>query len=53
MRLEGAPRVAAALAILAATGGLVWATMEAGRLRYGVLVILAGFALRIVLARRQ
>ena len=53
MRLEGAQRVAAALAILLATGGLAWATMDAGRLRGGVLVILAGFALRIALARRQ
>ena len=52
MRLEGAQRVAAALAILFATGGLAWATMDAGRVRYGVLVILAGFALRIAVVRR-
>ena len=52
MRLRGARRVGVALVILAATGGLAWATMESSRLRYGVLAILAGFALRIALVRR-
>ncbi len=53
MRLEGARRMVVALVILAATGGLAWATMDAGKMRYGVLVILTGFALRIALARRR
>ena len=51
MRLEGRERVLVALAILLATGGLAWATMDAGRMRYGVVAILAGFALRIALFR--
>ena len=45
--------MAVALAILACTGALAWATMDAGRIRALVLVLLAGFALRIVLVGRK
>ncbi len=53
MRVEGGKRVLVALAILACTGGLAWATMDAGKVRSIVLVVLAGFALRIALVRRE
>ncbi len=53
MRVEGVRRVAVALAVLLSTGMLAWATMDAGRVRDGVLVLLAGFALRIVLLGRR
>jgi hypothetical protein len=36
--------------MLAGIAGLSWITMDAGRLRDLVLILLAGFALRIVLA---
>jgi len=39
-----------ALGILAAVGGLARFTMEPGKLRLVVLVVIASFALRIVLA---
>ena len=38
------------LAILAGLAGLAWLTMEPGKLRLVVLVLIASFALRIVLA---
>ena len=50
MQLEGSRRLAVALAILVCTGALAWATMDAGKVRDAVWVLLAGFALRIVLA---
>ena len=53
VRVEGVRRVAVALAVLLSTGALAWATMDAGRIRDGVLVLLAGFALRIVLLGRR
>ncbi len=53
MRVEGARRTWIALGILAATGVLAWATMDAGKIRGVVLVLLAGFALRIVLVGRK
>ena len=55
MRIEGGKRAAAALAILLSTGALAWATMDAGKVRDVVMVVLGGFALRIALfaARRQ
>ena len=53
MRVEGARRVGLALSILLCTAALAWATMDAGKVRGVVLVVLAGFALRIVLARHK
>ncbi len=50
MALEGGKRTLAALAVLLSTGALAWATMDAGKVRDVVFVLLAGFALRIVLA---
>jgi hypothetical protein len=38
-----------ALAVLASLAGLAWSTMEPGRIRLVVLVLIASFALRIVL----
>ncbi len=38
------------LAILAGVAGLAWLTMEPGKLRLVVMVLIASFALRIVLA---
>ena len=53
MQIEGVRRVALAVLILVCTGAFAWATMDAGKMRDGVLVILLGFALRIALVRRQ
>ena len=53
MRVEGARRTGVALGVLVALGALAWATMDAGRVRDVVLVLLAGFALRIVLTGRK
>ena len=38
-----------ALMLLAGIAGLAWFTMEAGKVRLLVFVLLAGFALRILL----
>ena len=53
MRIEGARRTGVALGVLACTAALAWATMDAGKVRDVVLVLLAGFALRIVLVGRK
>ncbi len=47
--MEGWRRAGMAVAVLLGTAALAWSTMDAGRMREGVLVILAGFAARIVL----
>ena len=49
MRLEGARRSWVAIALLAGVAALAWGTMEPGRTREIVCVLLAGFGLRIVL----
>jgi hypothetical protein len=49
MRFEGGKRKVVALAGLGILAILVWQTMDAGRIRMLVFVLLAGFALRIVL----
>jgi hypothetical protein len=38
-----------ALALLAVLAGLAWKTIEAGKIRTAVLVILGAFGLRIIL----
>jgi hypothetical protein len=47
--LEGPARKWIALAALALLAGLAWATIEPGKIRLVVLLLLAVFALRIVL----
>jgi hypothetical protein len=49
MRLEGGKRKFVALAGLAILAVLAWQTMDAGRIRMLVFVLLAGFAVRIAL----
>jgi hypothetical protein len=51
MRVVGAKRKILALAILAVLATLAWYTMDSGRIRLLVMVLLGGFALRIVLTR--
>jgi hypothetical protein len=49
MRFEGGKRKLVALAGIAVLAVLAWQTMDAGRIRMLVFVLLAGFALRIAL----
>jgi len=49
MRVSGVKRKAMALAFLAVLAGLTWLTMDAGKIRLVVLILLGGFALRIAL----
>jgi hypothetical protein len=49
MQLTGAKRKYAALAGLAVIATLAWFTMDPGRIRLVVVILLGGFAARIVL----
>ncbi len=49
MRFEGGKRKLVALAGIAILAALAWQTMDPGRVRLLVFVLLGGFALRIVL----
>ena len=49
MRVAGVRRKAMALAFLAVLAGLTWLTMDTGKIRLVVLILLGGFALRIAL----
>jgi hypothetical protein len=49
MRFEGGKRKLVALAGIAILAALAWQTMDAGRVRLLVFVLLGGFALRIAL----
>jgi hypothetical protein len=49
MRVEGLRRKAVALLLLAVLAALAWSTMDAGRVRMLVFVLLGGFALRVLL----
>jgi hypothetical protein len=51
VRLTGWRRKLVAVLVLGAIAGLAWATIEAGKPRDVVLVLLAGFALRVMLMR--
>ncbi len=51
MRVGGWRRKASALLVLAMLGGLSWFTMAAGKPRELVLLLLCGFALRVLLTR--
>jgi len=50
MRFEGGKRKLVALAGIAILAALAWQTMDPGRIRLLVFVLLGGFALRIMLA---
>ena len=50
MQPAGARRKSIALALLAVFAGLAWVTIDPGRVRWLVLVLLGGFALRILLS---
>ncbi|MFZ0689250.1 MAG: hypothetical protein WAM68_05425 [Acidobacteriaceae bacterium] len=52
MQLAGAKRKIAALAFLAILAALAWYTLDPGRIRLVVMILLGGFALRIALATR-
>jgi len=49
MAVAGRRRKAIALAGLAILAALAWGTMDAGRVRILVMILLGGFALRIAL----
>ncbi len=53
MRVAGTKRKVMALTLLAVLAGLAWMTIDPGKIRLVVLILLGGFALRIVLARRS
>jgi hypothetical protein len=49
MGVRGIQRKVVALLVLAALAGLAWGTMDAGKVRMLVFVLLGGFALRVLL----
>jgi len=49
MQVRGWQRKAVALLVLGVIAALAWGTMDAGRVRMLVFVLLGGFALRILL----
>jgi len=49
MRIAGGKRKLIAIAFLALFAALAWYTMDAGKIRLVVLILLGGFALRIAL----
>jgi hypothetical protein len=49
MRVRGWQRKAVAFLVLAVLAALAWGTMDAGKVRMLVFVLLGGFALRILL----
>ncbi len=49
MQVRGMQRKIVALLVLAALAGLAWSTMDAGKVRMLVFVLLGGFALRVLL----
>ena len=49
MRIRGWQRKAVALLVLGVLAALVWGTMDSGKVRMLVFVLLGGFALRILL----
>ena len=52
MQLTGARRKYAALAGLATIALLAWFTLDAGRIRLVVMILLGGFAARVALTAR-
>ena len=53
MQIEGRKRKLIALASLAVLAALAWTTMDPGRIRLVVVVLLGGFAVRISLMTRK
>ncbi|HZU10211.1 MAG TPA: hypothetical protein VFA02_09930 [Pseudacidobacterium sp.] len=53
MRVRGLQRKVVALLALAVLAALAWSTMDAGKVRVLVFVLLGGFALRILLTARS
>ena len=53
MQLGGSQRIAVALGVLLCTALLAWATMDAGKVRDVVFVLLGSFGLRILLMRHR
>jgi len=53
MRVEGTKRKLLALVSLAVLAALAWTTMDPGRVRLVVVLLLGGFALRISLMTRR
>ncbi|HEX3661543.1 MAG TPA: hypothetical protein VHU89_08925 [Acidobacteriaceae bacterium] len=53
MQIEGTKRKLLALASLAALAALAWTTLDPGRVRLLVVVLLGGFAFRISLMTRK
>lgn len=49
MAVAGVKRKVIALVGLAFVAGLAWSTLDAGKIRLIVMIVLAGFALRIAL----
>jgi hypothetical protein len=49
MRFAGGKRKIMALTLLAVLAGLTWLTLDPGKIRLVVLILLGGFALRIAL----
>jgi hypothetical protein len=49
MQIAGNRRKLIALAFLAALAALAWYTMDAGKIRLVVMILLGGFALRVAL----
>jgi hypothetical protein len=49
MRIAGSKRKLVALAFLAVLAALAWYTMDPGKIRLVVMILLGGFALRIAL----
>jgi hypothetical protein len=53
MRVRGMQRKVIALLVLAALAALTWSTIDPGKIRMLVFVLLGGFALRILLTARS
>ena len=53
MRVSGARRKLVAIAFLAVLAALTWYTLDAGKIRLVVLILLGGFAFRIALTHRS
>jgi len=49
MRIAGSKRKLVALAFFAVLAALAWYTMDAGKIRLVVMILLGGFALRVAL----
>jgi len=52
MRIGGGRRKLVGLALLAALAALTWYTMDPGKIRLVVMILLGGFALRIALTAK-